>query len=158
MEAAEIIVCSMLVAHNETGAVSGGDGLAGKVLDLKGGGDWLTGTWRGVRESDALGECGVGEDGELRPVTSTSWRWHRILRLGPGYPLVESAANSHLVYTTFSWNKLLVIGIGCTRRKAINRIKASVGISSARTSNCRAKITEVNWLRTIIFNREANPC
>ena len=64
LEAAEIIVCSMLVAHNETGAVSGGDGLAGKVLDLKGGSDWLTGTWRGIRESDTLGESGVGENGE----------------------------------------------------------------------------------------------
>ena len=64
LEAAEIIVCSMLVAHNETGAVSGSDGLAGKVLDLKGGSDWLTGTWRGVRESDALSESGVGENGE----------------------------------------------------------------------------------------------
>ena len=52
LEAAEIIVCSMLVAHNETGAVSGSDGLAGKVLDLKGGSDWLTGTWRGIREND----------------------------------------------------------------------------------------------------------
>ena len=97
LEAAEIIVCSMLVAHNETGAVSGSDGLAGKVLDLKGGSDWLTGTWRGIGESDTLGESGVGEDGELRPVTSTSRRWHRILRLGPGCPLVESAANSRLV-------------------------------------------------------------
>ena len=54
----------MLVAHNETGAVSGSDGLAGKVLDLKGGSDWLAGTWRGVGESDALGEGGIGEDGE----------------------------------------------------------------------------------------------
>lgn len=89
LEAAEIIVCSVLVAHNEAGAVSGSDGLAGKVLDLKGGSDWLTGTWRGVGESDTLGESGIGEDGELRPVTSTSWRWHRILRLGPGCPLVK---------------------------------------------------------------------
>ena len=64
LEAAEVVVCSMLVAHNETGAVSGSDGLASKVLDLKGGGDWLASTWRGVRESDALGEGGVREDGE----------------------------------------------------------------------------------------------
>ena len=64
LEAAEVVVCSMLVAHNETGAVSGSDGLAGKVLDLKGGSDWLTGTWRGIGESDTLGESGVGEDGE----------------------------------------------------------------------------------------------
>ena len=60
LEAAEIIVCSMLVAHNETGAVSGSDGLAGKVLDLKGGSDWLTGTWRGIRESDTLVSVGLG--------------------------------------------------------------------------------------------------
>ena len=64
LETAEVVVCSMLVTHNETSAISGGDWLAGKVLDLKGGSDWLAGTWRGVRESDALGECGVGEDGE----------------------------------------------------------------------------------------------
>ena len=97
LEAAEIIVCSMLVTHNETGAVSGGDGLAGKVLDLKGGSYWLASTWGGAGESDALGESGVGEDGELRPITNTSWCWHRVLCLGPSYPLVESAANSHLV-------------------------------------------------------------
>ena len=64
LEAAEIIVCSMLVAYDETGTVSGGDGLTSKVLDLKGGSDWLAGTWRGVRESDALSEGGVREDGE----------------------------------------------------------------------------------------------
>ena len=158
LETAEVVVCSMLVAHNETGAISGSDGLAGKVLDLKGSSDWLAGTWRGVRESDALSEGGVGEDGELRPVTSTSWCWHRILRLGPSYPLVEGAADACLICTTFSRNKLPVINMGCTRCKAINRIKTSVSISSARTSNCHAKITEVDWLRTIILNREANPC
>ena len=97
LETAEIIVCSMLVAHNETGAVSGSDGLAGKVLDLKGGSDWLTGTWSGIRESDALSEGGIGEDGELRPITSTSWCRHRILRLGPSYPLIESATDARLV-------------------------------------------------------------
>ena len=64
LEAAEVVVCSMLVAHDETGTVSGGDGLAGKVLDLKGGSDWLASTWGGAGESDALGESGVGEDGE----------------------------------------------------------------------------------------------
>ena len=64
LEAAEVVVCSMLVAHNETGAVSGGDWLAGKVLDLKDSSDWLAGTWGGIRESDTLGEGGIGEDGE----------------------------------------------------------------------------------------------
>ena len=64
LEAAEIIVCSMLVTHDKTDVVGRGEGLTSKVLDLKGGSDWLAGTWRGVRESDALGECGVGEDGE----------------------------------------------------------------------------------------------
>ena len=64
LETAEIIVCSMLVAHDKTDMVSRGDGLTSKVLDLKGGSHWLTGAWSGIRESDALGECGVGEDGE----------------------------------------------------------------------------------------------
>ena len=158
LETAEVVVCSILVTHDKTDVVGRGDGLTSKVLDLKGGSHWLTGAWSGIRESDALSEGGVGEDGELRPVTSTSWCWHRILRLGPSYPLVEGAADACLICTTFSRNKLPVINMGCTRCKAINRIKASVGISSARTSNCRAKITEVDWLRTIIFNREANPC
>ena len=63
-EAAEIIVCSMLVAHNKTDVVGRGDGLASKVLDLKGGSHWLAGAWSGIRESDTLGESGVGEDGE----------------------------------------------------------------------------------------------
>lgn len=39
LEAAEVVVCSMLVTHNETGAISGGDWLARKVLDLKGSSD-----------------------------------------------------------------------------------------------------------------------
>ena len=64
LEAAEIIVCSMLVAYDKTDMVSRGDGLSSKVLDLKGGSHWLTGAWSGIRESDALSECGVGEDGE----------------------------------------------------------------------------------------------
>ena len=64
LEAAEVVVCSVLVAHNETGAISGGDWLARKVLDLKGSSDWLAGTWGRARESDALGEGGIGEDGE----------------------------------------------------------------------------------------------
>ena len=64
LETAEVVVCSMLVTHDEAGVVGGSDGLAGKVLDLKGGSDWLTGTWRGIRESNALSESGVGEDGE----------------------------------------------------------------------------------------------
>ena len=64
LEAAEIIVCSVLVAHDKTDMVGRGDGLTSKVLDLKGGSDWLASTWRGVRESDTLGESGVGEDGE----------------------------------------------------------------------------------------------
>lgn len=97
LETAEIIVCSMLVAHDKTDVVGRGDGLTSKVLDLKGGSHWLTGAWSGIRESNTLSESGIGEDGELRPVTSTSRRWHRILRLGPGCPLVESAANSRLV-------------------------------------------------------------
>ena len=97
LETAEVVVCSMLVTHDEAGVVGGGDRLAGKVLDLEGGSDWLTGTWCRTGESDALGEGGVGEDGELRPVTSTSWCWHWVLRLSPSYPLVEGATNSHLV-------------------------------------------------------------
>ena len=64
LEAAEVVVCSILVTHDKTDVVGRGDGLTSKVLDFKGGGDWLTGTWSGIRESDALGECGVGEDGE----------------------------------------------------------------------------------------------
>ena len=64
LEAAEVVVCSVLVAHNETGVVGGSNWLTGKVFDLEGGGNWLTGTWRGVRESDTLGEGGIGEDGE----------------------------------------------------------------------------------------------
>ena len=96
-EAAEIVVCSVLVAHDEADVVGGSNWLAGKVFDLEGGSDWLTGTWGGAGESDALGEGGVGEDGELRPVTSTGWCWHWVLRLSPSYPLVEGATNSHLV-------------------------------------------------------------
>ena len=63
-EAAEIVVCSVLVAYDKTDMVSRGDGLTSKVLDLKGGSHWLTGAWSGIRESDALSEGGVGEDGE----------------------------------------------------------------------------------------------
>ena len=64
LETAEIIVCSMLVAHDKTDVVSRGDGLACKVLDLKGSSDWLASTWSGIRESDTLSEGGVGEDSE----------------------------------------------------------------------------------------------
>ena len=90
LEAAEIIVCSMLVAYDKTDMVSRGDGLTSKVLDLKGGSHWLTGAWSGIRESDTLGESGIGKDGELRPITNTSWCWHRVLCLGPSYPLIAS--------------------------------------------------------------------
>ena len=64
LETAEVVVCSMLVAYDKTDMVSRGDGLTSKVLDLKGGSHWLTGAWSGIRESDALSEGGVGEDGE----------------------------------------------------------------------------------------------
>ena len=63
-EAAEIVVCSVLVAHDEADVVGGSNWLAGKVFDLEGGSDWLTGTWCRTGESDALDEGGVGEDGE----------------------------------------------------------------------------------------------
>ena len=64
LETAEVVVCSILVAHDKTDVVGRGDGLTSKVLDLKGGSHWLTGAWSGIRESDALSEGGVREDGE----------------------------------------------------------------------------------------------
>ena len=64
LETAEVVVCSILVAHDKTDVVGRGDGLTSKVLDLKGGGDWLASTWSGIRESDTLGEGGIGEDSE----------------------------------------------------------------------------------------------